>query len=369
MPSPPVRSQASRRRPPPEELTTLPSVLQLQLPEDMSLLEERGLTSTVIALMPNNGFPSTSLINKSGEILNMLLGEEMAEDIELIHDPEWQDFPEIGQALLDAGGEERSLCLAILPGSSIWAVGVFGKWKVREPTARLAFCVAVAAEADADAFAEVAGTWPEFVTLCRSAGVAPNGYEAPVSAPAVKRQRTGEEAPKAQVEATETLPRNVPLWISWPEDVARPELLVDSLEDACVVSTDNKTGKGLYSRADEAVKRLLVALDVAEDDLKEAVQYHDDPSWDIFPAVGAELKKLSSVEECSCLAHAGALGVWGVGVGMKGKARHAAAKAALAGSLVVAAEHAGVLPDFGEDSEIIDEFVEQVKQSHHETYG
>merc|ERR1712194_899628 len=298
---------------------------------------------------------------------------------ELIDDPEWQDFPEIGRALLAAGGEERSLCLAILPGSSIWAVGVFGKGKVREPTARLAFCVAVAAEADADAFAEVAGKWPEFVTLCRSAGVAPDGYAPPLSAPAAKRQRTGRgeapqtpqtpQAPQAQVETAETLPRNVPFFISWPGDVERPELLVDALDDACVVSTDSKTGKGLYSRADDAVKRLLVALDVEEDDLKGAVEYHDDPSWEIFPCIGAELKKLSSVEECSCLAHASALGVWGVGVGMKGKARHAAAKAALAGSLVIAADQAGVMPDFGEDSEIIVEFVEQVKQAHHETYG
>jgi len=346
------------------------------VPEDMPLLLEHALPAEVLALAVNRGLPNKLLSNARKILATLLESEEEADAVELVHDAEWKEFPELGEAIKAAGGEEVSICLAICPGRNSWAVGVAGKTKVREPAARLALCAALAPEAPTEVFAELAAQWPEFAELCENAGAVPVDY-VPEPPPAKRHRGDGgatngaafepaaqQQRPQAEAPPMRALPRDMPLWLTLAEDAERPEALDGMGDEALVVSTDGTKRKGLYSRADEALKHILAAMGVAEADIGASVEYHDDANWERFPAVGEALKRMAPAEECICVSVCPAFNVWAVGVGMKGKARFNAAKAAMAGALAVVFEEAGDgAIDFGEDLPSVAEFIGEVLQS------
>jgi len=416
-PEPPAQKAPKEKPPPPP-----PAVLQLSLPE-LPVMEEFSLAPDVLALTLS-GPPR--LLNGSQQILATLLDEEEASVIELKDDPDWKIYPEIGEAWKEAGGEEYSLCLAISPTRNTWAIGVASKGKVREPAARLALAVAHAVEADPGVFGEIVGQFPEFFELCRLAETVPAGFEFEEEAPPEEQAPPAEQFPVEEEEefppepaflppppkrrraaraaspdheeddesgslmrttariaraataaeerkaagaiqwGKEPLPRDKPFMIQLPEDAEIPPALDGLLADAVVMTTDGTKRKGLYSHADEAIRSLLPELGVAEADIKGAVKYEDDANWKVFPSIGEALKKMSPVEECLCVAICAEVGVWAVGVGMKGKSRYAAAKAALVGALGLAAAEASAEVDFSEDLPMIADYIEEVKAAREE---
>ena len=67
-------------------------------------------------------------------------------EVVLYDDPDWEKFPEVGQAHIAAGAEYTCMCVAVCTNAVRWAVGVASKTKNCEQAAILALCVAMAAD-------------------------------------------------------------------------------------------------------------------------------------------------------------------------------------------------------------------------------
>eukprot|EP00928_Gymnodinium_smaydae_P013599 TRINITY_DN14951_c1_g4_i1.p1 TRINITY_DN14951_c1_g4~~TRINITY_DN14951_c1_g4_i1.p1 ORF type:complete len:568 (+),score=47.34 TRINITY_DN14951_c1_g4_i1:45-1706(+) len=113
----------------------------LTLPAAASFLQ-RGFPKWAPALNHCPELQNSGLIGSSSMILDDILGWGSGE-VELVDDADWTQFPEIGAAYQEVGGEEVSLCVAMHKKRNIWAVGFVGKGKVRTSTARLALCIAL----------------------------------------------------------------------------------------------------------------------------------------------------------------------------------------------------------------------------------
>lgn len=304
-------------------------------------LHETGLSSTAAIMLQELGVDST--------------------EIELKHDSDWQDYPEVGDAIKAAGGEENAFCIATCPGRNLYGVGLGGKQKFRENVAKLALCVAVAGQAD-DAFA---AKFPGFMEF-QSSGALP----APVVAewePASKKRRqnqnaeSAEEAAPVDFGATEEgeFPRDVPLWVTLPIGEPRPDKLISIAGDeALTITTQGKRRKGLYNQAEACINALMP--DGAAD-----IEYHDDANWEDFPAVGIALKAIADKEECMTIATSASRDIWAVGVGMRGNSRFTAAKAAMAVALALQAmdNGDGSIPEEIAEMTAMCEFIEEAKES------
>merc|ERR1719188_980862 len=109
-----------------------------------------------------------TLLSSSSNILTDL-GIGADEEVTLTDDPDWTIYPEVGEAIKASGGEESSFCIAECHTRAIWAVGAANGWKKREQCARLAMCVALAA--NAEDFDKVARAQPEFTRFCEAVGI------------------------------------------------------------------------------------------------------------------------------------------------------------------------------------------------------
>merc|ERR1739845_91029 len=97
-------------------------------------------------------------------ILEMLLGDMATE---IIHDPDWAKFPDVGGALVPCGIAENCFAVGICANLGRWAIGVGANWKAREHSVKLALAVAVAN--DSPHYAQTASAYPEFDAICQSA--------------------------------------------------------------------------------------------------------------------------------------------------------------------------------------------------------
>lgn len=340
-------------------------------------LVEQGLSDLAPALSYNTDLQE--LLSSAQSILYDLAGDA-AGTVTLTHDTDWDVFPEVGAALKEKGREQECLCVAVCLGHSIWGVGTGSKWKQREQAARLALCVALAA--NVDSLCTVAKQYPKFIALCENSNIATGTLDdiddcptvvegAPQTPPrrggTTKRSHNAVHQDESHMPLApkisrgqngamqhDRLPRDVPLWIHLPVAEA-PDLLASLPPHALVVSTDGKTRRGLYSNADRAVSSLLGGS-AAE------AEYHDDANWDHFPTVGKVLKEIATAEECMTVAVCYSRDVWGVGVSMQGKNRFAAAKVALAASLALKAEEIGEEWDLSEFPAIA-EFVDEARRA------
>jgi len=253
----------------------------------------------------------------------------------------------------------------------VWAVGTGGKWKQREQAARMALCLAIAANTEnVDNLNKVSANFPDFVVLCDGANIEmgpeePHGHMTYVKQEPPSRGRRAHSTPTLPptitqdmnngTHATRTLPRDTPFWIELPVDDA-PEVLLALPPEALVVSTDGKTRKALYTNADKAMSLLL------PEDEKAEVEFLDDANWENFPTIGARLTEIAPAEECMTVAVCSTRDVWAVGVSMQSKNRLAAAKLALAASLALKLEESGEECDLSEVPSI-EEFVEEARKA------
>lgn len=331
----------------------------IQVGEDSPLVLEQSLPQLAPAII--HAPEIQTLLSSAGNLLWDIAGETAGE-IELTHDADWTLFPDVGEAMKAAGGEVQPLCIAVCASQGKWAIGAGGQWKKREQAARLALCIALAA--NIDDFGALAASQPEFTMFCESSGIATDTNlahhahaepefraESPLAAKKQKVTSTAMESPKAvaMVDGAK-LPRETPIWICVEEQL--PDALESMTPEALAVCTDGVHRKGLYTAADRALAVLL------ED--PAAVEYMDDYNWETFGAVGSALMKIASEQECMCVAVCPAKELWAVGVGMKGKSRLASAKLAMATSLAIRAADEGEEVDLSECPSII-EFVEEAR--------
>jgi len=298
----------------------------------------------------------SGLTSSTSYILSELL-EDPSSEVTLSHDAEWEEFPDVGEALRVVGGEETAMCIAFCSSVGVWGVGLGGKWQKRENIAKLALCVAlVQNHENAQAVFE---QFPEFAEYCE------------VQKPSRKKQRKSKPVPKAPAKVvkaakpiqqmhpagnmeSDCFPKDVPIWIKITTD-DMPAHLDGLLPEALAVSTDGTKRKALYSKADEVLEAILP-------DFNSEIEFHDDADWKMFPEVGAALKEVAAKEECMCVAVCHSRSTWAVGVGMKGTPRWLAAKVAIAAALLWQASSMGEEPpELG--SQAMLDFLEEVQQA------
>lgn len=285
--------------------------------------------------------PGIQTLLSSGQHILADLGMETAEAIMLTHDADWVVYPEVGEAIKAAGGQEQPYCIAECSAKAIWAVGAGSKWKSREQAARLAMCIALAA--NIEDFEAIAKAQPEFTAFCEALGIStgtqlPGGGMLPPAPLGVKAQASGV---KIEQHSGLEMPGDALFWITLGSDEAVQPPLDNLLLESVVLRNDGTTRSDLYYKADAAI-----ALVIGE--LASEVQYFDDPNWDQFPQVGQHTKRVTGKEECLTLAVCQAAGVWAVGAGRKGKNRMTAAKVAMAASLALQTNDMGQDMDYTE---------------------
>jgi len=295
-----------------------------------------------------------------------------AESVVFEHDSDWDKYPEVAAAIKAATGTELPFCVALCEEKAIWAVGAATGWKKREQAARLALCIALAA--NLEDFSKLAKSQREFTQICEAVGISTG---ASAGAPAPKRGRVAKQDlydPEAQPAVAkggkgssrggkagvgggwgkDKENRDLPLWLNLEGQELPPPL--DTLMTEALALANNGMGrKSLYANADE-----MLAHFVGED-LVEQIQYLEDPEWKEFPLVGEAVKKaMNGKEECLTIAVLETACCWAVGVGTKGKNRLTAAKVALAGTMAIQTAEVGEAPSFDEFP-ALQEFVDEAR--------
>ncbi|CAK0841960.1 unnamed protein product [Prorocentrum cordatum] len=243
------------------------------------------------------------LFKQAGHVLTDLVGS-VQEFCTIVHDPDWEQFPEVAKALQEGGGPKECLAVATCPNASKWAVGIAAGWKNRESSSKLALAVALAKD-DPSILAQLRRAYPMFYSLCMT--VQPTGYDGTWNATA----GLGPSAPSA--------PSVHWLTLSQDSGLAKEGF---PPEAPCIVH-GGKSDRDMFSNAHNVLCELL------ED--PSAVEYVDDPDWNVMPEVGEALK--AAAADCEdvplTVAKSQLFAAWGVGVGSGWKYRETAAKLAL----------------------------------------
>lgn len=356
----------------------LPQFLWISLDPTASLCQE-GLPSEGLCVYHDK---YTADLFRSGQFVLSEVVAEVNNEVIITHDPDWDQMPEIAEAIKKGGGEDNCYAVATLPSHGIWAVGLAGGWKPRESACKLALSVAlVASSGEIERFAK---SYPDFVAFCQAAGTpgavglepAPKKAKVEPSLPPAKgggtfsspRSWDGQPAAGAIPTAKgngkkgnpfagkksfgKPLPRDAPIWVQLPQDQLAPEVLQEFGNDAVAVATDRPHFQ-LYQSIDAVLKDLVASPE-------EDITFIDDPNWDQFPEVGQALKPHSQVEEPIQLSTCSNLGCWGVGVGRTPDARRATAKVAVAAMIALKAAEVGEVPDLSSHPDFA-EFVASVQ--------
>jgi len=255
---------------------------------------------------------------------NMLwdLVGELEGQVEIVDDAEWQQFPEVIQAIREAGAEENCIAVAACSSQAKWGVGMAGGWKHREAAAKVALCVAIAAE-----HPQVQGflkNYPMMRPLLNGTAVAaappimamkasPFGFGAAASGAKSKKQKAS--APPPEVE--ESMPEVT--FVALTEESSITEQGFPQEAPAIQYDkTQSIFGSGHYILSE------LVG------EITEEVSFVHDTDWDQLPEVAAALKAQGVGEECYCVASCEKLTKWAIGMAPGWKHRESAAKLALA---------------------------------------
>jgi len=258
---------------------------------------------------------------------------EIASDVTITHDEEWQQFPEAGPMFKELTGEENCCAIAYSTEHGKFGIGFHAGKKGRESGAKLALALAIATAN------------PEVDKRCRS--YFPE-YKELVDGPGPKKQKGKKQ-------------KNQEAWGQTAAAApaagaggAVPAIVFITLEDGSALVQQGLPAYGpaiLYEKA--LNKSFSEAAGVLEQLAPGAeVEVQHDPDWNLFPEVAAAMTAAGIPEDCYCIAVCSSLGKWGVGVGSGWKTRETASKlslaAALAGDLPESmAELAGAFPSFG----------------------
>jgi hypothetical protein len=104
---------------------------------------------------------SEEIFQSAAQMLSELIGD-MTKSVQIHHDPDWQQFPEAGESLRQASGEEHCFALATVADHKTWAIGAAPGWKTRESAVKLALCVAIAVGTGGDMYDALKESYPAF---------------------------------------------------------------------------------------------------------------------------------------------------------------------------------------------------------------
>merc|ERR1719383_999978 len=301
-----------------------------------------GLPQRALVLsLSRDGLRTHSYVHR---VLKALLGEA---DRNIVYLDE-RDVPEVAACL---GTEDFSV--TVCADFGVWAVGVGANRTARTLAPKVAFAAGLSLQEQDLGGSLDLPDFPVFLDFLELAGKVykKGGTKKEQEQVAKKRPRE----PEHERDETRTvLPRNRPFWICLPETDELPEELDGFPFNALVVSSDAKGG-AIYSQADKMLESIL------GENAEDHIVLYDDFNWERFPQIGAQLKRIATVEECMTVALCASHSIWAVGVAMKGKSRFAAARAALAAALAVDAVEAGEEVCF-DDAPRFERFVDEARQ-------
>jgi len=372
---------------------TSADVLWLNMGQDCGLVQQ-GMPRRAPAAIYQKG---DTIFSSSAFILGDIFGDNVGTEVEIIHDADWVQFPEIGQALKKKGHED-CFAVAVCPSRGRWAIGVSSGWKGRESAAKLAISVAVASDDPALA-AKLSRTYPEFRSLCGNSGHGKGGgsfggkgkgggagfggfaaggfaagpssagapksranyggggygggysragygqvsYGAPMQAmysPEEPPQKAAPRTPQQKGQnARSNSSTNAPKthWLTIGPD---SKLMLEGLPETGPAISHDKAFQEFFSNAGG----VLAELD------PEGVNIEHDADWQVFPEVGEAIKQAGAEENCYAVAMSASHGVWGAGIGAGWKARENSSKLALAVAVAQASgrveEMCGQHPEF-----------------------
>jgi len=315
----------------PSPVAAAAQVIQINVGENALTQQGYGPEApAAVYVKGNDAFSSASHI--IGEILDDVAGE-----VEIVHDADWEQFPEIGAALKEASNEEHCFAVIICASRSKWALGCASGWKGRESAAKVGLAVAFAMEDQALAN-KLAKNYPEFGAILRSQGMkvsSGGGWAAAAPARGGKQQQAWEEP---------TLSGDTPTMhlVSLTQE---SKITTEGYPaDAPAVLHGGKAQKEYFSNSHSILQELV-------EDISE-VQFQDDAEGTVLPEVSAALIAAGAEESCYCVATCPSQAVWGIGVANGWKTRETAAKMALAIAVAQAQGKIEALapnyPEFGE---------------------
>lgn len=311
--------------------------------------------------IPQQGFPNTAPVmvyEKGIDIFssarNLMSDIAGSEQIDLTHDDEWTVFPELGQALVQATGEEHCFAIACLPAWGVWGVGCGSGWKGREAAAKAALALAIAGE-DPSMVARAGNHYPEFIRLCQSQGI-------PVGAATQKQQSWGNTQMQNWGGEQDSWGGGAKKAKNndWAAPVAMgsgvPPLTVITLPAESEIVQKELPAEGPAIAHDKSVKEHFsntwnILAEFVQDQNSE-ITYYDDPDWHVFPEIAAAIKAAGLEDNCYMVAVHEQMRVWGLGLAGGAKNRKTAANMSLAAVIAYgsgrADELAATYPEFGE---------------------
>uniref|UniRef100_A0A7S4QSC1 Uncharacterized protein n=1 Tax=Alexandrium monilatum TaxID=311494 RepID=A0A7S4QSC1_9DINO len=319
-----------------------------------SQITSEGFPPEAPALTYDKAHP---LFSSAHSILQELVSD-VSTDVQIVHDPDWEQFPEVAQALREAGAEENCLSVGTCPQEAKWAIGLGGGKIGRERAVKAALALSIAA--GTERVEKLASQYSEFASLCMDAGILAarparqslgwkggkdSGFGGAASTGKKKRNQQEAYGPP------ETAPEAAPTGEESPPSVTWLNVDTNSKLREAGFPTDGPavSHEKAYAEAFKSAHHVLTEL--VGGDVAAAVQFTHDPDWVEFPEVGKAMKEAGAEENCFCVATYPAGGKWAVGIANGWKGRESASKLSLCLALANDEESFSNLckqyPDFG----------------------
>jgi len=324
-----------------KEDTGPPQVFNLQLMQE-SQLTVQGFPPEAPAITYDK---SMTVFSSAHSILQELVGDISAE-VEIHHDTEWDLFPEVGEAIKNAGAEELCFGVATCPNQGRWAVGIGNGWKGRETAVKLALSFALLADRPPDELENFCGNYPEFRAVMAEAGLLPSRGppKRSVAQMGKGQKQNWQQAPKQES------------WSAPPAatgDGGFPKFVWASLDFNAGLVQEGLPAEGLCVYHDKQHAELFrngqfVLQEVLGDTGSEVVFTHD-PDWDVMPEIAEAIKQAGGEDNCYAVATVPSAGIWAVGLAGGWKVRELACKLALSVALVASSgdyDRFASYPDF-----------------------
>mmetsp|Transcript_98799 Transcript_98799/g.235497 ORF Transcript_98799/g.235497 Transcript_98799/m.235497 type:complete len:606 (-) Transcript_98799:60-1877(-) len=308
-----------------------PTVYPLQLLQE-SQLTTQGFPPEAPALVHDKAM---TVFSAGHSILQELVGD-IGSEVEIHHDPDWDIFPEVGEAIKNAGAEQLCFSVATCPNQGKWAVGIANGWKGRETASKLALSFALLAERPPPDLEDFCKNHPEFRAMVAEAGLLPSGppkRSAPVgkgnSWPHVPAAHAAPvpHAPHAPAHAPpQSFAGGFPPFV-WATLDASAGLVQDGLPPEGLCVYHDKQSSDLFRSGQSILQEVL-------GDASGEVIYTHDPDWDVMPEMAEAIRSAGGEDNCYAVATLPSHGIWAVGLAGGWKPREAACKLALSVALV-----------------------------------
>jgi len=251
--------------------------------------------------------------------------------VEVVHDPDWETYPEVARAVKAEGLEENCIAVAFCKEHKKWGIGLGTNWKARENSSRLALSVALAL--DCPGLPGLLRNHPDFDHMLGAANLAPGATSRIAKQQAKKKKKWS----AVQGQVVEDLGHSAaPVAANSSElptvafvDLKEEESTVTAqgMPSSAPVIIFDKYYNGFFKDGQGALSEIL-------DDIETEVVFTHDADWTEFPEIGTAVTEAfpggEAQDQGFCVASCAAFNKWGLGLASGWKNREMAAKLALA---------------------------------------